>query len=496
MRNALYARQSIEKKDSISIETQIEKARAECEAEDSIEIYVDRGFSGKNTNRPDFKRLMQDVQGGLIDRIVVYKLDRFSRSILDFASAWEILSKHHVEFVSVNEKFDTSTPIGKAMLYITIVFAQMERETTAERVTDNYYERVAYGSWPGGPAPYGKKLGRIEDGKGHQIPTLQDTEQSAVVDLIFSRYAQEPDLSLGELARYLTYELKESGPKRASWNNVTLARILKNPVYVQADVDVYAYYQSLGVKITNELSCFTGEHAGILIGKRGANTRKRKEIREATFSIANWQGRVPSEIWLKCQQKLSLNKQIKNTGKGKYTWLSGLIKCGYCGRSFRVICDSIYPGKKLLYCAGRSDNMCNRLVKWHVYQVEEVVEQELIAVLEQSDHKPVEEVVEVNNVTKMQLKEIEEKIENLGQNLMSAKVSDATMELINRELGVLNQKRTEILDEIASQTKRKKVTYEKIDFAALSFEEKKIVARNYLKAVYLYDDECKIEWNV
>lgn len=95
--------------------------------------------------------MMQDVKSGLIDRVVVYRLDRLSRSITDFGHMWEELNNFHVSFTSVSEKFDTETPTGRAMLYIIMIFAQLERETTAERVKDNYYERARYGTWLGGP---------------------------------------------------------------------------------------------------------------------------------------------------------------------------------------------------------------------------------------------------------------------------------------------------------------------------------------------------------
>ena len=75
-------------------------------------VYEDRGYSGKNTNRPGFQKMMEDVERGRIQKIVVYRLDRFSRSIADFSRLWEILQKHGVEFVSLNETFDTSTPMG------------------------------------------------------------------------------------------------------------------------------------------------------------------------------------------------------------------------------------------------------------------------------------------------------------------------------------------------------------------------------------------------
>ena len=84
-------------------------------------------------------------KSGRIEKVVVYRLDRISRSILDFADFINILESNRISFVSATEKFDTSTPMGRAMLYIIVVFAQLERETIAERVRDNYYARVKKG---------------------------------------------------------------------------------------------------------------------------------------------------------------------------------------------------------------------------------------------------------------------------------------------------------------------------------------------------------------
>ena len=131
--DAIYARQSVDKKGSISIER----------------------YSGKNTDRPKFQELVRDIKRGLIAKVVVYKLDRISRSILDFANMMELFQQYNVEFVSSTEKFDTSTPMGRAMLNICIVFAQLERETIQKRVTDAYYSRSQRGFKMGGKAPYG-----------------------------------------------------------------------------------------------------------------------------------------------------------------------------------------------------------------------------------------------------------------------------------------------------------------------------------------------------
>lgn len=184
---AAYARQSVEKKNSLSIKGQLDLC-TRTSGNSSLLMYSDQGYSGKNTDRPDFQRLLKDIKADKISKLYVYRLDRFSRSIADFGQLWNVLQAHSVEFVSVTENFDTSTPMGRAMLHIIMVFAQLERETTAERVKDNYDSRAALGSWPGGPAPYGYCNGRTSTGSPTLVPNM---EQLETVRRIFEKYAEE-----------------------------------------------------------------------------------------------------------------------------------------------------------------------------------------------------------------------------------------------------------------------------------------------------------------
>ena len=137
--DAIYGRQSIDKKDSISIESQFEFCRYELKGGEAKE-YKDKGYSGKNIERPDFQRLLKDTRTGLIRRVIVYRLDRISRSIVDFAKLMELFKQYNVEFVSCTEKFDTSTPMGRAMLNICIVFAQLEREKRKREVEQKLFD--------------------------------------------------------------------------------------------------------------------------------------------------------------------------------------------------------------------------------------------------------------------------------------------------------------------------------------------------------------------
>ena len=110
--DAIYARQSIDKADSISIESQIEYCQYETSGEPYL-VFQDKGYSGKNTDRPGFQQMLYQIRIGNIKRVICYKLDRCSRSILDFASLMEELQKYNVEFISCTEKFDTSSPMGQ-----------------------------------------------------------------------------------------------------------------------------------------------------------------------------------------------------------------------------------------------------------------------------------------------------------------------------------------------------------------------------------------------
>ena len=121
----------------------------------SVWVYIERGKSGGNTNRPEYKRLVKDIEAGKIDAVVVKKLDRLSRSLLDFEQLMVMMQSNNVEFISLRENFDTTMAMGKAMLRVALVFAQLEREQTAERIKDVFAYRAEQGLYNGGVRPFG-----------------------------------------------------------------------------------------------------------------------------------------------------------------------------------------------------------------------------------------------------------------------------------------------------------------------------------------------------
>src|SRR5205807_5442711 len=157
--------------------------------------YDDGGYSGGSTDRPDLQRLLDDTRARKIDVIVVYKVDRLTRSLADFAKLVELFDAHGVSFVSVTQQFNTTTSMGRLTLNVLLSFAQFEREVTAERIRDKVAASKRKGLWVGGMVPLGYEL---KDGK---LSIVEDEAEG--VRMIFSRY-----LALGSVNR-LVLELRE-----------------------------------------------------------------------------------------------------------------------------------------------------------------------------------------------------------------------------------------------------------------------------------------------
>ena len=329
---AIYARQSVDKKESISIETQIDLCRSTAHS-DNIAVYRDRGYSGSNTNRPEFQRMMSDIRTGRISKVYVYKLDRISRSLSDFMKMMEVFEQYGCEFASHSESFDTSTPIGRAMLQMGMVFAELERSNTIQRVKDAYRARSREGFYMGGRVPYGFRLEQttIQGRKSSMyVPVKEEAEQ---LKQIFELYSQ-PDMSLNGVVKYLI----ENGIKNlrgSKWQTARLSDIIKNPCYVKADARVYQFFKGYDTEIENDIEEFDGKRAAYMFGRR-AHGRKFSNLNNQTLVLAPHEGIIDTETWLKCQLKLSRNKQIKRTGTGRNSWLTGRIHCGKCGACLKI----------------------------------------------------------------------------------------------------------------------------------------------------------------
>ncbi len=157
------------------------------------ERYDDGGISGATLERPGLKRLLADIEEGLVDVVVVYKIDRLSRSLSDFAKLVDVFDRHEVTFVSVTQSFNTTTSMGRLTLNILLSFAQFEREVTAERIRDKIAASRRKGMWMGGNVPWGYE---VRDRK-----LVVDEAEAAVVRSIFERFVATGSGSRRRLSR-------------------------------------------------------------------------------------------------------------------------------------------------------------------------------------------------------------------------------------------------------------------------------------------------------
>jgi site-specific DNA recombinase len=193
--------------------------------------YDDGGFSGGNTDRPALQRLLEDVRAGKIDVIVVYKVDRLTRSLADFAKLVELFDRHNVSFVSVTQQFNTTTSVGRLTLNVLLSFAQFEREVTSERIRDKISASKRKGLWVGGMAPLGY------DTKGRKI-TVNDAEAERV-KTIFRSYLKLGSLNLlmahlrrrGILTKVRTLKTSET-VGGIPFTRGSLAHLLRNRFYI------------------------------------------------------------------------------------------------------------------------------------------------------------------------------------------------------------------------------------------------------------------------
>jgi site-specific DNA recombinase len=237
LRCAIYTRKSSEEgleQEFNSLDAQREACSAYIQSQKHEgwkflpDLYDDGGFSGGTMQRPALQRLLADIDAGKIDLVVVYKVDRLTRALTDFAKMVERFDAKSVSFVSVTQAFNTTTSMGRLTLNVLLSFAQFEREVTGERIRDKIAASKRKGMWMGGVVPLGYSV------KDRQL--VPDPRESALVRHIFERYRQLANVDA------LRRELKETGyqtkPRLVDgkttsqyFSNGALARILTNPLY-------------------------------------------------------------------------------------------------------------------------------------------------------------------------------------------------------------------------------------------------------------------------
>ena len=498
--DAIYARQSVDKVDSISTQSQIEFCKYELKGGNFRE-YIDKGYSGKNTDRPRFQDLIRDIQNGLIAKVVVYKLDRISRSILDFSNMMLLFQKYNVEFVSSTEKFDTSTPMGRAMLNICIVFAQLERETIQKRVGDAYYSRSQKGFNMGGRTPYGFRTEPVIMQGINTKKLVPHPDEMENIKMIFDMYAQAKT-SYGDIVRYF------SDKGILFYGKVlirgTLAQILRNPVYVKADLDVYEFFKNQGTTIVNDASDFTGENGCYLYKLRESEKRKSNCLDELMLVLAPHEGIIDSGLWLKCRKKLMNNMTIQSARKPTNTWLAGKAKCGRCGYGLKGLTTAVIY--RYMRCSKYIDNKsCEGAGTIYTDKLEQFIYEQMVEKL--SDFKTLTGKKKAGKVNPKltalytELTKVESEIEKLmdsltGANSVLLSYVNAKIEELDSRRQSLNKKIADLSIQTISPDQADKISDYLDDWGNVSFDDKRQVLNSLVSQIRATSDKIEIIWKI
>jgi len=283
MRCGIYTRVSTDTQSEIefnSCESQKEQILSYVKSQNDLEvvkIYSDAGYTGSNLNRPALQNLLNDIALDKIECVLVYKIDRLTRSPKDFYHLIEYFDKYGVSFISTTQRFDTSTATGRLIRNIMLDFAQFEREMTVERTKDKMYQRAKKGLWNGGTAPYGY----VRRDKRLVI----DKKEAECIKDVYDVFLQTQ--SLAETRRYINSRYKTRAGREFSKS--TIFGILRNPVYMG--------------KVRYGKKVYNGEHKAI----------------------------IPEEKYLKVQTLVKRPVQRMETKINRDYLLAGLIRCGECG---------------------------------------------------------------------------------------------------------------------------------------------------------------------
>lgn len=347
MKAAIYSRKSKFTGKGESVENQIQLCKEHGIkylglSEDDFTVYEDEGFSGGNTNRPQFQKLIKDAKVKKIDILICYRLDRISRNVSDFSQLIKDLNKYNVNFISIREQFDTTTPMGRAMMYIASVFSQLERETIAERIRDNMMLLAKTGRWLGGITPTGFKSEAVTfidpNGKERKMFKLTPIpEEINLVKIIFDKYVSFK--SITKVEKYLI-ENNINTKNGLDFRRYSIRCILTNPVYAIADKVLYDYLTKNGYDV-----CSDSEEFNEINGLSAYNkTRQDKEnysdrIRDNSewiIAVGMHSGIVTSSVWIETQKLLLQNKlKAYRKVKSSQSLLSGILRCSQCGSYMR-----------------------------------------------------------------------------------------------------------------------------------------------------------------
>lgn len=474
---ALYVRVSTtsQLEEGYSIEEQKAKLESYCDIKDwhVYKVYTDGGFSGSTTERPALEQLIQDANSKLFDTVLVYKLDRLSRSQKDTLYLIEdIFLKNNIEFVSLLENFDTSTPFGRAVIGLLSVFAQLEREQIKERMQLGKLGRAKSGkSMMWSKTSYG-----YDYDKDTGSLTVNEYEALAVKE-IYSSYLA------GMSITKLRDKINEEYPKKPAWSYRTIRGILANPVYCGLN-------QYKG-------QTFQGTHKAIISLDDFEQTQRELAKRQQTA------------------------KELSNPRpfQAKYM-LSGLVQCGYCHAPLKVILGQIRKDGtrfKRYECYQRHPRKTKGVTVYNDnqkcesgYYDMDLLEHYVLTRIAQLQNDPdkIQELFSDDTSSTVDKQAIQKQIDSLSLKL--SKLNDLYLddritldELRSKSADFIKQRNTleeEIkkasTDKQAGQRKKIEKLLDASNVLGMSYDNQKVIVRELIDKVQVTSDKIVIRWKI
>jgi site-specific DNA recombinase len=300
---ALYCRVSTDEqaREGVSLEEQQERLQAYCRAmgwSDEVVLFVDNGFSAKSTERPQLQKLLKEIEAGNVAKVMVTKLDRLSRRLLDLLKLIDLFQEHQVSFISISESFDTNTPSGRLTLQVLGAVAEFERERIRERVLENMFHAAHQGRWLT-QSPYGYRLENKE--------LVIDEKEAEVVKRVYDLFL-EKGLGFYSIAKILNEEGIPSKQNK-EWSIRSIKLMLMNPAY-----------------------------KGTLVWNRRDSSKKKRSLKDDEEWIVVEDCLpviIDKSTWDSVQVKLH-KSPIPPRAKTSPHLLGGLLKCGNCGSGMSI----------------------------------------------------------------------------------------------------------------------------------------------------------------
>ncbi len=454
-----------------------------------VSIYKDEAYSGKNTDRPEFQRMIADVKAKKINTVLVTELSRLSRSVTDFLHFIKELEDYGCDFICLQYDFDTTSPAGKVFMTIIMALAQFERELTAERIKNNFHARALRGLSNGGTPFLGYDKDPVNSGQ-----LLLNKDESLIVKEIYDYFIEIGKIS--EVVKLLTKKgirnkgwiAKDGKPRgNKTFTHDSVWRILTNTAY---------------------------------IGKREINkANKDADPKELKFEEryqqvdASWKPILDESTFSDVQKKLQLNKKVKTAPKHDYI-LSGLLVCDECGKALFGQSANGRGGKHYYY--GHKGKSTCKMKRYSASQLESVIKKQMFSFLNnKSMNEQFKEAVAELSLSRPQtnkallelkskeIKELKSEIDRL-MNLITSNELATGLDAILERMGN-NEKHVKVLETERESLEQKALmeTENNVDedfilkgikklrserFRKSNLASKRDITRSVIKSVHIHPD--------